>query len=67
MQWSVAAIEDQVTKLSKVLDNFQKDREALHALITNLQGQREEEKRINLEIAKLVTTRLDAMRGLYNW
>lgn len=38
----------------------------LHALITDLQDRRDEEKRINLELAELVHTRLEAVTGLYN-
>lgn len=48
------------------LGKFQEERKELQRLIADLQGRRDEEKRLNTELFKLVDNRLEMVRGLYD-
>ena len=61
-----ATDRDRVNTLMHQLGEFQEERKELQRLIADLQGRRDEEKRLNTELFELVDNRLEAVRGLYD-
>ena len=62
----VASDRDRVNTLVQQYGDFQKDRKELQELIADLQGRREEERKLNTKLFELVDNRLEAVRGLYD-